>query len=858
MRETLRRFITLVSGVVPTAERREFRAEWEGELATDPSLRRALGALPDAWSLFRRQWTLDGLTQDLRYSLRVLARRPSYTLLVLLTLAIGIGAAVAVFSAIDGILLRPLPYPDPQRLVKVWENDRLNRKPQYPVAPANWNDWRTQTHSFEHLAAYGGVGGATLSTADEPFHAAIQAVSTDFFDVLGVRPLLGRTFAPGESVPPRHRVLVLSYETWQRRFGADPGVVERHVTFADADYRIIGVMPRGFAFPGRELDGWRAAAETPQLLATRAQHFMSVVGRLKPGVSVEDARADLEAVAVRAQKAFPATNDQRGTTLLPLRDAIVGEARTPILLLGAAVTILLLIGLVNVANLMLVEATARSREIGVRTALGADRMRLVRQLLVEGTMLSVVGGALGVGLAAVAVRLVGRAAVDYVPRLDHVAVDGRVLAFALAISLTSGLLFASAPALASSRAPIRALREGGRGAIGAGARLRNALVTIEFAAAVVLVIAAGLVARSFWNVLRVQPGFTADHVLTASIALPQRYQANAPITQFYTDLLARLQAVPGIRAAGVVNNLPVSGDGWTSWLTIENRPRPAGEPPEVGYRTASDGYLAALQIPVLAGRGVAETDSADALKVAVVNRALADRFFAGEEAIGRRIRLGPNPKAPWRTIVGVVGNVRHAGPETEPAPEVFLPAAQDVNDDMSLAVRGDGDAARLVAIVRDAVRAVDPAVTVWQTRTLDAMIDEAVAPRRLAMLLVEGFASVALALALVGIYGVLSYTVSQRMPEIGVRMALGADPSEIRRMTMAGGMRVALPGIVMGGAISFAATRVIRAMLFGVSPTDPAAYAVLVGSVIAVALLACYLPARRASRIDPLQAIRVE
>jgi putative ABC transport system permease protein len=542
---------------------------------------------------------------------------------------------------------------------------------------------------------------------------------------------------------------------------------------------------------------------------------------------------------------------------VPLNEALAGELRTPMLLLGAAVAILLVIGAVNVANLMLVEATARRREMALRAALGADRVRLLRQLFIEGLMLAAGGGALGIALAWIAVRGIGRIAVEYVPQLDRIAVDARVLGFAILASAITGLVFALAPASVASRPDLQhELREGARGTVGGARRLRAAFVVIEFAAAVVLVIGAGLLLRSFWNVLRVAPGFASDHVLVANVELPPRYQDDAPTIAFYNDVLGRLNARGDVRAAGVVNNLPVSGNAWTAWLTIENRPGLAGEPPEVGYRTASPGYFAALRIPVLEGRGFADADTAESLLVAVVNRALAERFFPSGDAVGSRVRLGPNPKAPWRTIVGVIGNIRHDGLESAVAPEAFLPSAQDVNGDMALAVRGDGDPAALASAVRDAVRAVDPSVTVWEMRTLDDMLQEHVAPRRLAMLLVQGFALVALALALIGIYGVLSYTVSQRVPEIGVRMALGASPAEILRMTIGDGLRLAVPGIALGVIAAFAATRLASAVLFNVSPADPASYAVLTAAVLAVAFAACYLPARRAARIDPLSAIR--
>jgi putative ABC transport system permease protein len=543
--------------------------------------------------------------------------------------------------------------------------------------------------------------------------------------------------------------------------------------------------------------------------------------------------------------------------MVSLSEAVSGDARVPMLLIGAAVALLLAIGAVNVANLTLVEATSRRREIAVRAALGANRLRIVRQLLAEGLLLACAGGLLGIVIARVAVQLFARLAVDYVPRVDHITIDGRVLAFAALVSLGTGVLFGLVPALAASRPDVQQeLREGARGAVRRSRGVRSVLVIVEFAAAVVLVIGAGLVARSFWNVLSVQPGFAASHVLTASVELPPRYEDDAPVVQFYDRVLARLSARPGVRAVGIVNNLPVSGNAWTSWLTIEHAPRAAGEPPEVGYRTASPGYFGTLEIPIVEGRGLSDGDNATALKVAVVNRTLAQRFFPDGHAVGARIRLGPNPKAPWRTIVGIVGDVHHDGPDSPVDPEAFLPAAQDVNPDMQLAVRVDGDPEALVGAIREAVHEADPTVTVWQFRTMDDIVDEHRAPRRRAMLVIEAFAVLALALALVGIYGVLSYTVSQRVPEIGVRMALGAQRTEILRQTIGDGLRLAVPGVMIGLAIAAAASRLISVVLFGVSPTDPTAYAVLSAGVLVVAALACYLPARRASRVDPLTAIR--
>jgi len=860
MRRVLRAWVGALARLVPAAARRQFRAEWDAELAVDPTMRRASGAAADAWFLRRQAWSLDSWLHDVRYAGRVLARRPAYTSLVLVTLAIGIGATTAVFSAIDTVLLRPLPYPDAARLVTVWENDRINRKPRYRVAPGNWEDWRSQTRSFEDLAAYIDAGGGSLSAGGDPFHATVPVVSANFFGVMGVRPLLGRTFTHGDATPSNPRVLVLSFRAWQNHFGSDPGVIDRAVRFDEVPYRIVGVMPAGFQFPLRDGDAWRSFAETPQTLQERGQHLFTVVGRLRPGVSFDTARQDLEQVAIRAQKLYPATNDQRGTTLASLQDAMAGDLRTPMLLLGAAVAVLLVIGAVNVANLMLVEATARRREIALRAAVGAGRFRIFRQLLAEGVILALGGGALGVALAAAAVKTVARTAVDYVPRADQIGIDVRVLTFAVLLSGLTGLVFALSPALLASRADVQQdLREGARRAAGGSRRLRSAFVAVQFAAAVVLVVGASLLLRSFWNILRVQPGYASDHVIVATVELPRKYNNAAAITQFYGDLLARLGGRGGVRAAGIVNNLPVSGSSWTAWLTIENVPPPDGAPPDVGHRRTSPGYFSALRIPVLDGRGLADSDTPDSLKVAVVNHALASRFFPRGGAVGARIRIGRDPKAPWRTIVGVVGDVRHTGPENEPGPEVFLQVTQAIDrNDMSLAVRAEGDPAVLAGAIRDAARSIDPSVMLWRIRAMDDLMDDYLAPRRLSLRLVQGFAAVALALALIGIYGVLSYTVSQRVPEIGVRMALGARPGEIARMMIASGARLGLIGIAAGVAVSLATTRILNGLLFGVERVDAVTYASVIVLMLVAALLACTIPAMRAARVNPLSAIRAE
>lgn len=872
MPEVVRRFIALVSRMAPGWARREFRDEWDAELAhawreaarapRGERLRvaaRALGSIPDAWFLFCQQWSLDMLLQDLRYALRLMRQRIGYTVIVVATLAIGIGANTAMFSAIHAVLLRPLPYEDPARLVKIWENDRLNRESRSVVAPANYEDWRTRTHSFDRMAAYVG-NSATLSAAGlEAFHANIALVSTNLFETLGVTPALGRSFAASDAIPPHHRVLILSSTAWLTHFGGDARIIGRTLQLDGIAYEVLGVMPPGFAFPARTTDAWRPMVMTPQVLATRAQHFLEVIARVSSSATLEQARDDLESVAVADQRAYPQTNQERGTTMVPLQQAIVGDVSRPMYFLGAAVALLLLVACANVANLMLVQGAGRRREMAIRSALGADRFRIVRQLLIEGLLLAVLSGTAGILLAGWLTRMLARLAVDYVPRVTTVRIDPVVLAFAILLSLVTGLVFAFAPAVRASRSDVqRDLRDGARGATSGGRVIRGALVIAEFASAVVLLVGATVLLESFWHLLNVNPGFQPNHVLAVATDLPSvRYSQDPPIRQFYSDLLGRLSRVPGVQAAGIVNNLPLSGEGWTTWLTIENRARPEGQPPEVGYRIATPGYLSAMGIPLLQGRWIDDSDTPDSMRVIVINKALEDRFFPDGHALGQRVRLGPNPKSPWRTIVGVVGNIHHAGPETAADPEEFHPFAQDTSSG-TLVVRASGDPAAIAAAVRDASRTIDPSVVLWRMQWMDNLIEDHLAPRRLSMLLVEGFAAVALGLALLGIYGVMSYAVSQRTQEIGVRVALGAEPRAIHSMVVRDGMRLALVGLVLGAGVAFLVTRLARALLFDVSPADPLAFSTTAVSVLVVALAACYLPARRAARVDPLIAMRSE
>jgi predicted permease len=876
MPDLTRRFIALVSRLAPAWARREFRAEWEAEIATawrdrargswrDRAyvVRRAAGSLPDAWFLFRQQWSVDMLMQDVRYALRVMTQRPGFTAVVVLTLALGIGANTAVFTVINAVLLRPLPFGEPERLMAVWENDRVNGKPRYQVAPANFKDWQEQNRAFEHIAAFRGESANFTADGDAvPVPGAV--VTANFFDALGVRPLLGDGLKPEHGVPGQHRVLVLGYETWQRQFRGDSAIVGRQIDLGSPQpYRVVGVMPRSLRYPERETGYWRPMPMHPETFANRAVHFLSVVGRLRAEVTPEQAQADMDAIARRQQIAYPATNDQRGVTLVPLREQIVGDVRKPLYALAAAVLMVLLIGCANVGNLLLIRAASRRRELALRAALGADRMRIVRQLLIEGLALAGAGAMAGLLLAVWATKVLARVAEPYVPRIGDAGVDVRVLAFLAGISVLSGLLFALAPVLTSGRQDIRdALQDSSARTAGVSAgarRLRGALAIGELAVACVLVIGAGLVLKSFWRLMQVSPGFATERVLTAQIELPQaRYPDGPPMRLFFETLFERLRHVPGVLAVGGTSALPMAGPGPTTWLTIEGRPRPAGEPPEVNYRTASPDYFRALDVPVIAGRVFTAADTPSSLVTVVVNRALAERFFADQDPIGQRIRIGPNPKGAWRTIVGVVGDMHQSGPEAPVQPELYLPIAQDTYGFLTLAIRTQSEPMALAATLRDVVHSIDPKLPVIGTTTMEEILSEHVASRRLLMILLATFAAVALTLALIGIYGVMGNNVSQRTNEIGVRMALGAQRAEIMGMILREGARLGVAGLALGVGISLAVTRFIASSLFGVTPTDASTYVAVVVLMLAVGLFACYLPARRASRVDPITAIRTE
>jgi putative ABC transport system permease protein len=798
---------------------------------------------------------LADLAADVRYAIRDLVKNPGFALTAALTLTLGIGATSAIFSVIQGVLLRPLPYPEPDRLVRVHET--VPQYGRFSVAPANFLDWRRDAEVFERIAAFEG-GSGTLSYGENVERVSSAEVSFDMFELLGVPPMLGRGFTREEDAPGKNGVLVLSHGAWLRRFGGDPGILGRMLTLDGAPVNVVGVMPPGFHFPSRETEYWTPLALDPAD-APRGAHYLGVVARLKPDVTLAAARAEMETIAERLSKQFPANADE-SAEVIPLHEHVVGGSRASLLTLLGAVFLLTLIACGNVANLLLGRANARGKEIAIRAALGAGRGRLARQMLVEGAILSLGGGALGLLLAYAALGPMRRLSAGTIPRVDDVALDFGVLAFTLGLCLLTGLAFALVPAWQSSRQrPSEELREGGRTSTSSGSRrARNALVTAEVALSLVLLVGASLLLRSFRGLTRVDPGFRAESVLTFSTSLPEHaYPEDHHRIQFYDALLDRLRSLPRVKSAGMVQVLPLA-DQYALSFAIEGRP-PAvpGEELRANYRVVSPGYFETLGIPLKRGRDFEARDTARPLFVAIVDEAFVRGHFPEEDPIGRGVDIG-NGTDGFYEIVGVVGDVHHSGLDLSPGPTIYVPYPHDVFGTMSIAIRSDSDPLSLSADARDAVRELDGSLPAYSMRALEDVVDETLGERRFSMLLLALFAGMASFLAAVGLYGVVSYSVSQRTREMGLRLAMGAIPSSLVRAAIGQGMKPALAGVVIGVPAALALARFLETLLFGVTPFDPASYGATTLLLLAVAAFSCYLPARKASRLDPLAALRHE
>lgn len=861
MRDRARTFLRAISWIVPARRRREFLDEWQAELDADAGsasprhrARRASGALRDAMSLRREDWNGAGLWQDLRYAVRIAGRRPQFTALVTATLTVGIGGTTAVFGILNAVLFRPLPYADPDRLLVVWEHDRQTPDARLLVSPATFADLNNEGRAFASLIAYfAGTANMTMGAAVE--RVTIGSVTAGFHDTLGVPPLIGRGFQPADGDGD---VVLLSHAAWQSRFGGDPGIVGRQVVLNETPYRVAGVMPRGFFLFDRDVDFWRPHVISARAARIRDIGLFSVVGRLRDGVDLGLARDEMARLAARADPSVATGGAQRGLTLVTMREQVVGTLRRPLYVLWAAVTAVLLVGCANVANLLLASGAGRRRELGVRTALGASRGRLVRQLLIEGLFYSTLGGAGGLLLAWSSAGLLSRLVSGIRPEITDVHPDWRVFACGAALSIITGLVFAALPALLSTRVePGREAGAGGRTVTTRAARrLGRTLAISDVALAVLVVCGASLALRSFWQAQSVDIGIPVEEVLTGDVTLPvSRYFGVTPVVDFHEAVQQRLLAAPGVRAVGATNALPLSGAGTTDTMTIDGNAAPASDLPPVGVRFTTPGYFAAIGIGLIEGRVYAADDRSGTELVAVVNETLAKQLLAGRGAIGARLRFGRRPA--WHTVIGVVSDVHHNGPERPVVPEAYVPMAQGATSmSASVVVRVAGRPETFATALRDAVRSIDPQLAVASIRPMDDLLDAAASGRRASTLLLAALGALTLALAVVGIYGIVSHGVTERMPEFGLRLALGASRGELLRLVLRDGARIAFAGLVPGIATAVAGGLLARSLLFGIPAADPIGLAGAAGVVLAFTIAASYLPARRAARLDPIATLR--
>jgi putative ABC transport system permease protein len=812
---------------------------------------------------------METLWQDLRYGVRTLWKAPGFTAVAVLALALGIGANTAIFSVVNAVLLRPLPYKAPERLGWSWGTSPVNDIKQEVASYPDFNDWRQQSQSFESMGGFSNATPILTSTDGEPERVPGAVVVGDFFSVLGVEPMLGRKFLPEENESGKHRVVILSHGLWQRRFGGDPKIVGQNVTLQGNQFMVVGVMPPQFQHPNpgarQPAQLWLPLEVTNNLLQSRRGDFLSVVGRLKTGISIEQARAELNGIAGRLEQQYPQTNRGWSTLVVPLHERFVGDVRPALLLLLGAVGFLLLIACANVANLLLARSTTRLREIAIRTALGAGRRRIVRQLLTENLALALAGGALGLLFAFWGIDALLALSPGNIPRLEAIGLDRTVLLFTLGISLATGVVFGLLPALSASNPNLNEmLKESGRSATegGRGGRLRSALAVAEIALSLVLLIGAGLLVRSFMRLQEVQPGFNPEHLLTAELTLPAaKYAENQQVVNFYDQLLAQLAQQPGVQAATLTSALPLGGGGDVLAFAVEGRPQaPTDRTPDAEARVISPDYFRTMQIPLLRGRLLNERDAQDAPLAAVINETLARHYFPGEDALGKRITFGdPQAADPrWQTIVGIVADVRQSGLNEEPYAQIYRSYRQAPRRAATVVIRTAGAPLEAVGALRQQVWALDRQQPLYNVRTAAQVLADSIARPRFNTLLITIFAAVALALATVGIYGVISYTVTQRTHEIGIRMALGARPFDVFKMVVGQGLRLALIGVGLGLVASFAVMRLLASLLYGVRPTDLVTFAGVSGLLTMIVLVACYIPARRATKVDPMVALRYE
>ena len=817
----------------------------------------------------RRVNFIEDLMRDLRYGVRMLAKSPVFTTVAVLTLALGIGANTAIFSVVNELLLRPLPFRDAERLVMLWEVTPEGRH-QNTTSRGNFRGWREQSSAFEIMAAFSDQRLGLTGDGD-PEEVAVQLATPELFQVLGVEPIIGRGMTQEDARPGAPPVAVLSYGIWQRRFGGDPQVVGKPITLNGAPCTVVGILPEGFQWHIRKRSGtgkpaeiWTALAipnEGPSLIG----RFLSTVARLKPGVSLEQAEAEMKAIAARLEQDAPQYNTGWSAEVVPLREQFVGNVRPALLILLGAVGFVLLIACANVANLMLSRAAAREKEIALRTALGASRMRVVRQLLTESLLLALLGSLLGLGLAWWGIKALVAISPRDLVNLQGVGINITVLAWTLAATVITGIIFGLAPALEATHLNLNdALKEGGKGTGGQnsrGSRLRSAFVIAEVALALVLLASAGLLVKSFVRLQKIDTGFNTENVLTMVVRLPDgKYKEDPQVIAFFREATERIRALPGVRSVGAVNFLPLYGGlGSATGFTVEGRPAPPpGQEPATNVRVSDPGYFSAMGIPLLRGRNFTDFEASEARHVVLISESMARQHFPGEDPIGKRISVDMFDKPVPTEIIGIVGDVRYDSLVDEPEPTVYFPHPELTYSFMTLVIRTAGDPAEMASGAQRELRAIDPDQPISDVRTMSQVMANTVSRARFNTLMLGLFAGLATLLAAVGIFGVMNYSVTLRTHEIGIRLALGAQPGRVQMLILRQGLLLTLIGIGLGLAGALALTRIMSGLLFEVDATDPATFAAIVLLLAVVSLIACFIPARRATKVDPIIALRYE
>jgi putative ABC transport system permease protein len=800
--------------------------------------------------------------QDLRYGARILLKKHGFTLIAVFTLALGIGANTAIFSVVNSVLLRPLPYPNAERLMTIWEDHRARNGPVNEwTSPPGFEDWRDQAKSFDHVVAFQNWQ-PTLTGQGDPEQLVGALVSHDTFAMLGVMPAQGRSFRPQEDQRGVESVVIISHGLWRRRFGADPSMVGKKISLNGESRMVIGVMPAGFNFPIiAGVDIWRPIQPALNPGCQRGCITVRVMARLKPGAAEAQARAELNSIAARIEQKFPDTNTKVGATLVPLHEFLVGPVKTQLQALLVAVGFVLLIACANVANLLLARSATREKEIAIRASLGAPAWRIARQLLSESLLLAVIGGGMGLLLAYWLVDLLVSFSPPGTPRLDEIGIDRRVLGYTMAITVLTGLLFGAAPVWQLFKVDLnQSLRDGGKGlqVARSGRRALSALVVAETALALMLLVGAGLLIRSFIRLQRVDPGFNPRNVLAAVVTLPQAvYPERTQIAPFYSQLLERVKALPGVRSAAAVSSLPLGGNDSDAGFLIEGRPAPQPDQRPVAWiSSVSQDYFRTMGMRLIAGREFTERDNENSPKVVIISQVTARRHFPNEDPIGKRIGNG-RPDG-WREIVGITADVKHFGLTQDARVSMFFPDRQRPSRQMFIVARTAADPLSLGPALRGAVAAMDKNLAVSNISAMEEVTSQSIGQERFTLLLLGLFSALALSLAVAGIYGVMSYAVAQRTHEIGVRVTLGAQTRDVLKLVVTQGMTLVLAGVGIGLASSLALTGFIRGLLFGVSATDPMTFAAVAALLALVALVACYVPARRASKVDPMIALRCD